>query len=111
MRSTSFPPYPAVALPQRIMHYMAMDCLTAASSVSFSTKILSMICLCAPCGRFIGSSWLAGVTEGAIWLPNTMIHQFFHGATYADLIKKNRRPFVILNASDMSIGEPFAFIQ
>lgn len=35
----------------------------------------------------------------------------FHGATYADLIKKNVRPFVILNATDMSIGEQFSFIQ
>lgn len=35
----------------------------------------------------------------------------FHGATYADLIKKNARPFVILNATDMSVGEQFSFTQ
>ena len=35
----------------------------------------------------------------------------FSGASYADLIKKNSRPFVILNATDMSAGEPFSFIQ
>jgi NTE family protein len=35
----------------------------------------------------------------------------FHGATYGDLIKKGTRPFVILNATDMSTGEQFPFIQ
>jgi NTE family protein len=37
--------------------------------------------------------------------------ELFAGATYADLIARNRRPFVVLNATDMSTGAPFPFIQ
>ena len=37
--------------------------------------------------------------------------EVFGGATYADLIARNRRPFVILNATDMSTGAPFPFTQ
>jgi NTE family protein len=37
--------------------------------------------------------------------------ELFGGATYADLIAKGRRPFVVLNATDMSTGRPFPFIQ
>jgi predicted acylesterase/phospholipase RssA len=37
--------------------------------------------------------------------------KIFKGATYADLIKKNSKPFVIINATDMSTGEQFPFIQ
>jgi len=37
--------------------------------------------------------------------------EVFGGGTYADLIKANQRPFVILNATDMSTGTPFPFIQ
>lgn len=35
----------------------------------------------------------------------------FAGATYADIISQKRRPFVILNATDMSSGQQFSFIQ
>jgi hypothetical protein len=37
--------------------------------------------------------------------------EVFGGATYAELIKGNRRPFVVLNATDMSTGTQFPFIQ
>lgn len=37
--------------------------------------------------------------------------EVFGGGTYADLIAQGRRPFVILNATDMSTGAPFPFIQ
>lgn len=54
------------------------------------------------------AGWSYGRSDLAAEYYDTSI---FHGATYADLIKKNTRPFIILNASNMSIGEPFAFIQ
>lgn len=38
-------------------------------------------------------------------------HVLFGKATYAALIARPQRPFVILNATDMSTGTPFAFIQ
>jgi len=37
--------------------------------------------------------------------------EVFDGATYADVIARNRRPFVILNATDMTTGAQFPFIQ
>jgi NTE family protein len=37
--------------------------------------------------------------------------EVFAGGTYADVIARNRRPFVILNATDMTTGQPFSFIQ
>ncbi len=37
--------------------------------------------------------------------------EVFGGATYADVIARNRRPFVILNATDMTTGTQFPFIQ
>jgi NTE family protein len=37
--------------------------------------------------------------------------EVFAGATYAEVIARNRRPFVILNATDMTTGTPFPFIQ
>lgn len=38
-------------------------------------------------------------------------HEVFGGATYAQLIARGQRPFVILNATDMSTGASFPFIQ
>ena len=35
----------------------------------------------------------------------------FGGGTYADVIKAGRRPFVVLNATDMTTGTQFPFIQ
>ena len=37
--------------------------------------------------------------------------EVFGGGTYADVIARNRRPFVVLNATDMTTGTQFAFIQ
>ena len=37
--------------------------------------------------------------------------EVFHGGTYADVIARNRRPFVILNATDMTTGTQFPFTQ
>jgi NTE family protein len=37
--------------------------------------------------------------------------QIFGGATYADLIRDRRRPYVIVNATDMSQGAAFKFTQ
>jgi len=35
----------------------------------------------------------------------------FNGATFDDLLKRNRRPFLSLNATDMSAGSTFQFTQ
>ncbi|HKG94797.1 MAG TPA: patatin-like phospholipase family protein [Gemmatimonadaceae bacterium] len=35
----------------------------------------------------------------------------FHGATFASLIDRRTRPFIVLNATDMSAGVPFVFTQ
>lgn len=35
----------------------------------------------------------------------------FHGATFGDLIREGRRPFLIINASDLSLGARFEFTQ
>ena len=37
--------------------------------------------------------------------------EVFKGATYADIIARNRRPMVVLNATDMTTGTQFPFIQ
>jgi len=37
--------------------------------------------------------------------------EVFGGGTYADVIARNRRPFVVLNATDMTTGAQFPFIQ
>jgi hypothetical protein len=37
--------------------------------------------------------------------------ELFKGATYAELIARKQRPFVIINATDMTSGAPFPFIQ
>lgn len=37
--------------------------------------------------------------------------EVFDGATYADIVQQRRRPFVVLNATDMSTGQQFPFIQ
>ena len=37
--------------------------------------------------------------------------EVFQGGRYADVIARNRRPFVILNATDMTTGTQFPFIQ
>jgi NTE family protein len=60
------------------------------------------------------TSWLklAGSSFGRSDLAAELYdREVFGGATYADLIARKRRPFVILNATDMSAGAPFPFIQ
>lgn len=37
--------------------------------------------------------------------------EVFDGGTYADVIALRRRPFVIINAADMTLGSQFPFIQ
>jgi hypothetical protein len=37
--------------------------------------------------------------------------EIFGGATYAEVIARNRRPFVIVNATEMTTGTQFSFIQ
>ncbi len=37
--------------------------------------------------------------------------EVFDGGTYADIMERRRRPFVILNATDMTTGRQFPFIQ
>jgi NTE family protein len=35
----------------------------------------------------------------------------FEGCTFADLLDRDRRPFLIINATDMTFGAPFSFTQ
>jgi len=37
--------------------------------------------------------------------------KMFHGATYGDLLEQRRKPFLALNATDMSLGSSFQFTQ
>ena len=60
------------------------------------------------------ASWpkLAAASYGRSDLAAEFYHrEVFAGATYADIIARNRRPFVILNATDMTTGAQFAFLQ
>jgi NTE family protein len=63
---------------------------------------------------FSPSNWfkLGGSGYGRSDLAADLYHrEVFGGGTYADVIKRNRRPFVILNATDMTTGTQFPFIQ
>jgi hypothetical protein len=60
------------------------------------------------------SSWpkLAAPAYGRSDLAAQFYHrEVFAGATYADIIARKARPFVILNATDMTTGAQFPFIQ
>jgi NTE family protein len=60
------------------------------------------------------SSWpkLAAPAYGRSDLAAEYYHrEVFAGATYADVIARKARPFVILNATDMTTGAQFPFIQ
>jgi NTE family protein len=60
------------------------------------------------------ASWLKllNPSYGRSDLAAELYHrEVFDGATYADLIRQNRRPFVVLNATDMTTGAQFPFIQ
>lgn len=53
----------------------------------------------------------SGLTFGRIDLVAEYLdEEIFHGATYSDLMRSGR-PFVIINASDMSLGSRFEFTQ
>lgn len=63
---------------------------------------------------FIPSSWfkLAGSSYGRSDLSAEYYDKYiFQGAKYGDLIKEGKRPFVIVNATDMTLGAQFPFIQ
>jgi NTE family protein len=60
------------------------------------------------------SSWpkLAGASYGRSDLAAEFYdRELFRGATYAELIARKTRPFVVLNATDMTTGTPFPFLQ
>jgi predicted acylesterase/phospholipase RssA len=55
---------------------------------------------------------LAGSSFGRSDLAAEFYDQeIFDAATYAQLVAQRRRPFVILNATDMTLGAQFSFIQ
>ncbi len=55
---------------------------------------------------------LAGASYGRSDLAADFYHrEVFDRRTYADVIALRRRPFVILNATDMTTGQRFSFIQ
>ena len=57
-------------------------------------------------------AWLTSTSYGRAELfANFFDSEVFHGRTYADIIARRRRPFVILGATDIAIGAPFYFIQ
>lgn len=60
------------------------------------------------------SNWfkLAGSSFGRSDIAAAYYNQeVFDGATYADIVQHRRRPFVVLNATDMSTGQQFPFVQ
>ena len=60
------------------------------------------------------TSWLrlAGPSYGRSDLAADFYdREVFGGGTYADVIARGRRPFVVLNATDMTSGAQFPFIQ
>ena len=55
---------------------------------------------------------LASPTFGRIELAAELYDkEIFRERTFADLIKRGRRPFILLNATDMTMGSQFTFIQ
>jgi len=54
---------------------------------------------------------IAGMTDLFRASLSGLITEVFAAGTYADIIARNRRPFVILNATDMTTGSLFPFIQ
>ena len=57
-------------------------------------------------------SLLGSATFGRIEIVAEKLNkQLFHGATYDHLVKRGKRPFVIINATDMSSGARFPFTQ
>ena len=63
---------------------------------------------------FVPGNWfkLAGSSYGRSDLSAEYYDEhIFQGAKYSDLIEHGQRPFVIVNATDMTIGAQFPFIQ
>jgi predicted acylesterase/phospholipase RssA len=63
---------------------------------------------------FSPANWLklASPAYGRSDLATKFYHrEVFDGGTYADVIARNQRPFVILNATDMTTGTQFPFTQ
>ncbi|HSN38893.1 MAG TPA: patatin-like phospholipase family protein [Burkholderiales bacterium] len=55
---------------------------------------------------------VTGPTFGRIDLVAEYLDdEFFRGGTYGDLMRTGRRPFIVINASDMSLGTRFEFTQ
>ncbi len=55
---------------------------------------------------------LASPTFGRIDLAAELYdRELFGGKTFGDLIRRDRRPFIMLNATDISMGARFTFIQ
>lgn len=70
-----------------------------------------------------------GDLKRAIWQPSNIVRllsphfsrsdlaaeiydrEVFHGQTFSDILTRNRRPFVIVNASEIDIGARFEFTQ
>jgi NTE family protein len=62
----------------------------------------------------VPTSWLklAGASYGRSDLGARYYDEhIFDGAKYRDLVEAGRRPFVIINATDMTLGAQFPFIQ
>jgi len=63
---------------------------------------------------FVPGNWfkLAGRSYGRSDLAAEYYNtHLFNGATYQDLIDNKQRPFLIVNATDMTLGAQFPFIQ
>jgi NTE family protein len=55
---------------------------------------------------------LASPTFGRIELAEELYdREIFRGKTFADLMQLGRRPFILLNATDVTMGSQFTFVQ
>lgn len=72
---------------------------------------------------------IEGMLKRSLWSPRNFVRlmskgfsrsdlaaeiydrEVFHNATYADILARNRRPFVIINAAELDIGTRFEFTQ
>ena len=53
----------------------------------------------------------ANYSRSNLMAEKLMDGDIFEQQTFADLLRKNRRPFIVINATDMSLGRRFAFTQ
>ncbi|HJT16592.1 MAG TPA: patatin-like phospholipase family protein [Thermoanaerobaculia bacterium] len=72
---------------------------------------------------------IGGILKRSIWKPQNIVRlmsprfsradlaaeiydrEVFHHATYGDVLARNRRPFVIINAAELDVGSRFEFTQ